>query len=320
MNNLVMILGIVGGLTIMLIFIGLAMALGAGDKALEERLDKYTTREDRIKEGEERRERRPSRLTQRFDEAVRERGFGAKIAIDLARANLKLTVAEFILFRITTTLFGGLIGFLLGDIPLVIIGAVGGYFFPGIYVKIRQGKRLRAFNDQLVDTITLMANSLRAGYSLLQAMETVSRELSPPISEEFGRVVREISLGLSNEQAMNNLLRRVNSDDLDLMITAINVQHEVGGNLSEILDTIAHTIRERVRIHGEIRVLTAQGMLTGYVITGLPIALGFILYLINRTYVISMFEHPCGWAMLAFSAVTMTAGFFAVQKIVRIEV
>ncbi len=315
------ILGVTSGLAIMVVFIGLAMTLGSGEKEVEERIDKYVAQVDQVaKVEDEERERKPSRLTQSFDKVVSKRKFGSAIATELARADLKLTVGEFIIFRLTSTLFGGLLAFILSGILLVPVGALGGYFFPKIYVSIRKQRRLNQFNGQLGDTISLMANGLRAGYSLLQAMETVSKELPSPIATEFERVVREISLGVPNEQAMNNLLRRIQSDDLDLMITAINVQHEVGGNLSEILETIGHTIRERVRIQGEIRVLTAQGMMTGYVISFLPVALGLVLFLINRRYMMSMFQEPCGWAMLGFCVITITAGFIAIQKIVRIEV
>src|SRR5204863_7639248 len=134
-------------------------------------------------------------------------------------------------------------------------------------------QRLRTFNGQLADTLMLMSNSLRAGYSLLHAMETVSREAPQPSAEEFGRVVREVGLGLGPEEALTNLHRRLPSDDLDLMVTAINVQHEVGGNLAKIFDTLAETIRERQRIHGEIQTLTAQQRMGGNVIALLPIAL-----------------------------------------------
>jgi tight adherence protein B len=151
-------------------------------------------------------------------------------------------------------------------------------------------------------------------------MEAVAKELPPPIAIEFARVVREIGLGLSNEQAMNNMLRRIQSDDLDLMITAINVQHEVGGNLAEILEVIGFTIRERVRIKGEIRVLTAQGMMSGYVISFLPIVLGLILYLMNPDYISNMFQEFCGWIMIGVAVTGIVTGFIAIQKIVRIEV
>jgi tight adherence protein B len=207
-----------------------------------------------------------------------------------------------------------------GNPILTLGGLVLGFFLPRFYVKYRQAKRLRDFNSQLGDAINLLANGLRSGYSFLQAMDAVAGEMPPPISEEFQRVVREIGLGLSNERAMNNMLRRIPSDDLDLMITAVNVQHEVGGNLAEILETISHTIRERIRIKGEIRVLTSQQMISGYVVSFLPIGLGLILYAMNPEYMGAMFQEPCGLAMIAVGVISMTIGFIAIRKIVNIEV
>jgi tight adherence protein B len=228
---------------------------------------------------------------------------------------------EFLLLMVATTSIGFLILLVLKrDLFLAILGGIAGYFAPQIWVNRRQSKRLSSFGNQLGDTITLLSNSLRSGYSLLQAMDTVARELPPPISYEFARVVKEIGLGLSAEQAMNNMYRRMPSEDLDLMITAINVQHEVGGNLAEILDTIGHTIRERVRIHGEIKVLTATQRGTGIIIGSLPFVVGLILYLINRPYILSMFKEPCGWIMLALIVILIGAGYMIIRKIVSIEV
>ena len=143
------------------------------------------------------------------------------------------------------------------------IGAIAGAFAPGMYVKSQQKKRLQKFNDQLADMLNLMVNGLRAGYSTMQAMEAISKELPAPICDEFRRVIQEMQIGISMETALDNLLRRIPSEDLDFVITAINVQREVGGNLSEILDNISFTIRERVRIKGEVRVLTSQVRTSG---------------------------------------------------------
>jgi tight adherence protein B len=177
-----------------------------------------------------------------------------------------------------------------------------------------------------------MANGLRAGYSLLQAMDAVGREMPPPMSIEFSRVVREIGLGVDNDRAYNNLLRRVPSDDLDLMITAINVQQEVGGNLAEILEIIGFVIRERVRIKGEIQVLTAQGQLSGYIISFLPVALALILYAMNPEYIGRMIysceargltdcgAQPCGWVMVGLALIGIVSGFYAIQRVIDIEV
>jgi tight adherence protein B len=166
-----------------------------------------------------------------------------------------------------------------------------------------------------------MVNGLRSGYSVLQAMEAVSREMPPPISTEFARIVQEVQIGLSLDQAMSNMLRRIKSDDLDLVVTAINVQREVGGNLAEIIDVISFTIRERVRIKGEIRTLTAQGRYSGYVISLLPIGLAFVLFCVNKPYVERLFTSGwCGWAMVVCGLLMIGTGFIAIQKIVAIEV
>jgi tight adherence protein B len=234
---------------------------------------------------------------------------------------LKLTVAEYLLLIFISTVVGFGIGFLITrTYVLALIGGILGFFFPRWYISRRQKKRVLAFNEQLGDTINLLVNSLHSGYSMLQAIETVSKEMSPPMSTEFARVVKEVGLGLTLEEALANLLRRINSDDLDLLITAINIQHEVGGNLADILESIAHTIRERVRIKGEIRVLTTQGRISGYIVSFLPIVLGFILFLINREYMLSLFQHVCGWIMVAMGSIAITMGFFAIRRIIRIEV
>jgi len=307
---------------VMAIFYIISQALGGPDSAIEERLDQFVSREVEEKKPADRAERAPSAITKSLDEAVASRGFAQRLSTELARANLKLTPGEYIVLTITSILGTGLIAYIImhANPILALGGLVLGFFLPRFYVKFRQGKRLKDFNNQLGDAINLLANGLRSGYSLLQAMDAVATEMPPPMSEEFQRVVREIGLGLSNERAMNNMLRRIPSDDLDLMITAVNVQHEVGGNLAEILETISHTIRERVRIKGEIKVLTSQGMISGYVISFLPLGLGLLLYAMNPAYMGAMFQDPCGWAMIAAGVISTTIGYIAIRKIVNIEV
>jgi tight adherence protein B len=154
----------------------------------------------------------------------------------------------------------------------------------------------------------------------MQALDSVASELPPPISTEFRRVVQEMQLGLSMEQALSNMLRRIDSEDLDLMITAVNVQREVGGNLADILDVISFTIRERVRIKGEVRTLTAQGRTSAYVITALPIGLTILLLMMNRDYMMQMFTHMCGWMMVGACVILIASGAFALRKITDIEI
>src|SRR6187401_2125599 len=215
----------------------------------------------------------------------------------------------------------------LGNPLFLVVGALIGFLLPRLWLSRRKSGRLKAFNKQLPDTITLIANALRAGSSFLQAIELVVRESRPPISTEFGRVIREVNLGLSFEVALENMVRRVRSDDLELMATAIAIQHTVGGNLAEILDSIAFTIRERVRIKGEINTLTAQQRLSGYVVGFLPIALAGFLFIAAPGFMQPMFDDrasllglPAGVIILAIGGFAMFMGFMFIRRIVDIEV
>lgn len=246
--------------------------------------------------------------------------FSTKVQRDLARANLKLRVSEYYYIRVGSALGLGLVLGLLRDPLSGLVGAILGYFLPRIYVGRRIGGRLGAFNKQLADTITLLSNSLRAGSSFLQSIELVSRETPAPMGEEMGRVVREVNLGLGMEEALSNLVRRIRSEDLDLMVTAIGVQQQVGGNLAEILDTIAFTIRERVRIKGDINTLTAQGRMSGYLVAFLPIGIAITLNFINPDFMRPLFTQLLGQILLGVGGVMMVIGFFAIQKIVSIKV
>jgi tight adherence protein B len=271
----------------------------------------------------------------RVDTAVTKTERGSRISRDLARADLKLTAGEFVLLKIAgAAVMAGIVAWLstkvLGRFDLMasigglIFGAAIGSFFPDIYVKSRAKSRVTKFNNSLADTTAMLASSLRSGYSLLQSMDLVSKEGSGPVASEFRRVVQEVGLGLSAEAALANLLRRVPSDDLDLMVTAINIQHEVGGNLSSILESIAHTIRERVRIKGEIRTLTAQGRISGYVITALPVGLAIFMTMINPGFMAPIFTWglpPKAWCCLPVTSGAMIiAGYFAIMKIVDIDI
>ncbi len=269
-----------------------------------------------------------------LNKAVEGRDFGATISRDLARADLKLKVSEYLFIWaaaiVGIPVFMFLAGFALPALQnpiILLVGAVLGFILPRWYVKRRQGKRINQFNKQLPDTITLIANALRAGSSFLQAIELVVREARPPISTEFARVIREVNLGLPFEAALENLVRRVRSDDLELMVTAISIQYTVGGNLAEILDSIAYTIRERVRIKGEIRTLTAQQRMSGYVVAFLPIALVGFLTVIAPNFMAPMLDPevniggiPTGMILIGIGGVMMFIGFMFIRKIVDIEV
>ncbi len=262
----------------------------------------------------------PGFVSTAVDRAVAGRGFAANLSTQLARANLKVTVGEFLVLTLLVSLSLGLAAFAIKRYMFIPIGVVAGFFLPRIYVGSRTTKRLKEFNDLLGDSLNLMVNSLRAGYSTMQALEVISNEMPAPISEEYGRVVLELQLGASFDTAMGNLLRRMPSPDLDLVITAMSVQREVGGNLAEVLDAISFTIRERVRIKGEIKILTAQGRATGLLITFLPVVLTGVISLINPEFTAPLFSDPCGWMMLGVSVVLIVVGYIVINKIVSIEV
>jgi len=197
---------------------------------------------------------------------------------------------------------------------------VAGFFFPRFYVARKQAKRLKLFETQLPDTLALWVNALRAGYAVLQAMEAISRESPEPTSTEFRRVVMEVQLGIPMEDALDHLLARMPSDDLDLVNTAVNIQREVGGNLAEVLDSISHTIRDRIKLKGEISVLTAQGRITGWLISLLPIILTIFLYLVSPSYMSNLVENRmCGWPMLGCGLGMIATGAAIIQKIVDIK-
>ena len=246
-----------GAMAFILLAIGIIVSMREERSLVEERLGRFLDAEvvERPEGG-----KRGAPLTDWLNTQTERYTWGENISKELARADLKLKVGEYLAVLVIAVCAGGIICWFLFDNNLIaaFIGAVGFSMLPRFYVRRQQSRRLIRFNEQLSDMLNLMVNGLRAGYSTMQAMEAVSKELPPPICDEFRRVVQEMQLGVPMERALDNLLRRIPSIDLDLVITAINVQREVGGNLAEILDTISHTIRERVHIKGEIRVLTAQ--------------------------------------------------------------
>ena len=259
-----------------------------------------------------------------LNEALSDRKFGQKWSRQLARANLKLTVAEFMLLHFVSSagFFAGAYIVLFSQ-DLVMSVAMGfiGFFFPRIYVARRISKRLIAFEDQLPDTLGLWVNALRSGYSVLQSMEAIAKDAAEPTQTEFQRVVQEVQIGIDMGDAFEHLLERVESDDLDLVITAVNIQREVGGNLAEILEVISTTIRERIKLKGEIRVLTSQGRITGYLISFLPIGLALFLNIASPGYMNQIFEdRACGWPMLGVGLAMIGIGAAIIQKIVDIEI
>lgn len=306
------------------LIVGLERALRPDTRHVDRRLRRYGGRQHTLSEDEQRRAASAQvteLLARRLEASVSGRSFAATLQRDLARANVKLTVGEFLTLQLAFGLILAMLAWLISGFLIVgLLFSAGGWFLPKFWLARRQAGRLKAFNDQLADTIALMSNSLRSGLSLVQAMEMISREAEPPISEEFQRVVREIGLGVGPQDALQHLVRRVASDDLDLLVTAILVQFEVGGNLSKILDSIANTIRERVKLKGEIRTMSAQGRTAGYMLSAMPVGIGALLMLIAPTYMGKLFT-PGPWLVLpACAVVGILIGSAVINKLVDIEV
>lgn len=336
MDTMTLVVAGVAALAIVLIAVGVA---SSGNSGMSDRLERYASGKTEAPKTSTGQGPISDLIAQsaamaNLNKVVEQRDFGANLQRELARADLKLKPSEFLfiwggsIVGVPVIMFIFSFAFPVLASPLaLLIGALIGFFLPRFWLNRRKSGRLNAFNKQLPDTITLIANALRAGSSFLQAIELVVRESRPPISTEFSRVIREVNLGLPFDQALENMVRRVRSDDLELMATAISIQHQVGGNLAEILDSIAYTIRERVRIKGEIRTLTAQQRLSGYVVGFLPIGLAGFLFVAAPGFMDPMFANPpaiaglpAGVIILFLGGFMMFIGFMLIRRIVDIEV
>ncbi len=317
---------VLGVLSLIFLFVGLERTLGPQPGRIEERLMRYATRQTGGRDDdmdETAYQLALARAVSRpLGKAIQGRSFAEQIQADLRRADLTWRASEFLTLQAGLAAFLALVGILIVQNPIApFILAVLGIYGPRLWLKHRQGKRLKAFNDQLPDTISIIANSLRAGMSMLQAMESLAREGPHPTSTEYARVVREIGLGVAPQEALMHFVDRMRSDDLDLMVTAILVQHEVGGNLSKILDTIAHTIRERIKLKGEIKTITSQQRMSGAILAGMPAVAAGGLMVLAPSYFTPMINPIGPWtALLPIGAFSIFIGWMIIQKIVDIEV
>lgn len=244
----------------------------------------------------------------------------------IEKAAVKWRPNEFAALVYISFILGGAIGYGYGGgLFLLIFSCVGGGL-PFFWLKICFMRRMSAISNQMLDTLILLSNAIKAGYSLLQAMDMISKESPPPMGEEFKRIIREIAYGVPVEDALTAFKERIPSEDLDLMVTVVLIQRQIGGNLSEILDKIAHTIRERMRIRGQISTLTAQGKISGAVIAGMPIALIGVLRFVNPGYISLLWNYSPkdnswhSWYILVVCGIMEIVGFMVIMKIVNIEV
>jgi tight adherence protein B len=259
--------------------------------------------------------------------ALRDKGsaWSERTRLQLDRAGLALKLHEYVALRVLVALVAFLLVLAIGNgtslaILLATVAGAVGFMLPAFYVHSRIGRQVRKFNEQLEETITMVSNSLRAGFGLLQAFDLAAEQLQPPMSTELNRLLRDIRVGASLEDALEAMRERVGSHDLDVIITAILIQRSVGSNLSEVLDKVAHTIRERVRLKGEINTLTSQKKLSGWVVGLMPPAIVLIIMAMSFEYMEPLFTTATGRLLLAVAVALDTAGIIAIRRIVSIEI
>ena len=245
-------------------------------------------------------------------------------AINLERAGLPLRVGEYYIIRYAMALLFLLIPFVFsrGVFAFIFAGglAVLGYALPAMWVGSKRASRSKKVNGQLVEMLGMVANSLKSGYGLMQSFEFAGKQLDAPLATELKRMLRDANLGMSAEDALQALGERIGSPDLDMVLTAINIQRTVGGNLAEILESVAHTMRERERIRGEIATLTSQQRMTGIIIGGLPVGMGALFMLINPDYMGLLFTTTVGRGMLLAAVVLEFLGAMSMKKLLAIEI
>jgi tight adherence protein B len=249
------------------------------------------------------------------------RGVGERLDVELERAGAPVRAAEFIMATAIAAVAGALLGIVMfRQVILMLVAAAVGGAVPWLLVKVAIRRRAARLHSQLADVLTILASSLRAGHSFMQALDTVAKEIPDPGKTEFGRVVAEIRLGRSVEDALNGMAERVGSYDFKWAVLAVNIQREVGGNLAEILDTVADTVRERDQIRRQVDVLTTEGRLSMYILTGLPIVIAFYMTLVNRSYISLLVTTRIGLFMLITGISLLVVGMIWMKRIVKIDV
>ncbi|MGB7115623.1 MAG: type II secretion system F family protein [Anaerolineales bacterium] len=312
-------IGLIIILAAILIAIGLRRLLVGGD-ALGERLKVYAALPDQTRQRKPQRGRGwVMRLRMRMNAIFS--GFASQeLTLQLMSAYWPVSATEYVVMRLIATALGFILGWLISDSPLGGAGlGILANIIPGLMLKISTNRRRQRFSRQLVDVLVLMTGSVRAGFSLLQAMEMIVREMAPPASEEFEHVLREVGIGRSVSQALGELALRMQNKDLNLLVTAINIQYQVGGNMTTMLESVTETIRERIRLFGEVRVITTQQRITSYVLSLLPFFVAGIMFLVNPDYMVRLFD-PSIRCIPIGALLGIILGFIIVQRMTRLDI
>ena len=294
---------------------------GKRRRSLLRRLTRGGKREDAASKGPQLAQWIPTGLVQAGERFASAGGFNARLDEKLEQAGLPIRAGEFVALTVVCAMAGTMFAaILLPNIVFVLAVGVVGAFGPNVWMSRGRRKRQRAMEDQLGDTLAILASSLRAGHSFLQALDMVAKEIGDPSATEFQRVVAEIRLGRPVDDALWAMADRVNSDDLRWAVIAVNIQREVGGNLAEVLDIVANTVRERAYVRRQVRVLSAEGRFSIGILTALPFLIFAYIVMVNREYVDPLFSTTIGNILLGGGALLMLLGIFVMKRIVRIDV
>jgi len=243
-----------------------------------------------------------------------------KIEMELIKSDIPITVEELLVIKMLTSTTFALLSFALSkDFVIVAFMFILIWNLPKVIISHRKKERVKNFNQQLNEGTMIISNALKSGYSFLQAIAAVSEETKNPFAKEFKKLLKEMSLGISEDIALNNLLNRMESEDLRLIVNAILIQKDIGGNLSEILDNISDTIRERQKIQSELKTLTAQGRLSAIIVMLIPFFIGITIYFLNKEYIMLLFATPIGIGMIVTAIFNQLIGLIIIKKIIKID-
>lgn len=253
--------------------------------------------------------------------APKPKGYEERVQVELDQAGWQMRASEFIVLRILSAIAGfALLWALSGALGLGALGLVSGLYLPVLLKANSRSRRVARFAEQLPDALQLLAGTLKAGYGILQGIDTLVQETTPPMSQEFQRVLTEARLGLPLDDALNAMSERVGSEDFRWVVVAMNIQRTVGGNLAELLETVSETLRERDQVRRQVKVLSAEGKLSAIILVALPFVLLLYLFVVNPTYLTPLITNVIGWFMIGGAAILMVVGVIWMSRMIKIDV
>lgn len=309
-------------LSVIFIILGIYSLVFSKRIEVVNRLDMYTREEDYYKQFEEVSLKEfLLNLIGSISRILSRKSYMEEKRKKLTQAYVMMRVEEFIGLSLLIGLGFGLLLFLATrNYLLAILGLIIGFKLPDLYISSIKKKRMKKLNSQLPEALAIISNGLRAGFSFTQAMSVAANELESPIRDEFMKIIRDNSIGKTMDEALMGFSERTDDEDIDMFVTALIIQRKVGGNLTEILDTIADTIRDRMRIRGEIKTLTAQGRFSALVISALPFFVAIMLFFLNKEYILELFKNPIGIFMVIAAVVMQVVGIFIISRMANIEI